>query len=156
MRNQMRPLKVAIISLILTLCSLNLKAQTHRYIQNHKDVAMELSEKYGIPSSVILAIAFVETGGGKSKNAKQLNNHFGIVGKNHNLGSRYKKFESVRASYEGFCKLLTRKKYYSRLKGNNDFSAWIVAIAKAGYTTQPKEWKRRLNLIYDKFNLSDL
>lgn len=137
--------------------SSNVFGQEHHYINKNKDMAEELSEEYGIPSSVILAVAFVETGGGTSKNSKMLNNHFGIVGKNNTGGkSRYKYFNSVKDSYEGFCKLLSRKKYYKKLKGTDDFSTWVKAIANAGYSTQPKEWKRRLHLIYDKFNLSDL
>lgn len=95
----------------------SLKAQ-HSYIEQNKMMAMELSVKYGIPSSIILAIAYVETGGGNSKNSKALNNHFGIVGKNTVNNSRYKSFASVNESYEAFCELITRKKYYGQLKGN--------------------------------------
>ena len=89
--------------------SLSVNAQ-HSYIQNHKKIALELSEQYGIPPAVILSIAFVESGGGTSKNSKTLNNHFGIVGKNNVSSSRYRYFNSVRESYEAFCKLVARKK----------------------------------------------
>ncbi|WP_245688726.1 glucosaminidase domain-containing protein [Riemerella columbipharyngis] len=119
-------------------------------------MANELSIKYGIPSSVILAVAFVESGAGTSKNAKILKNHFGIVGKNTVNRSRYRSFKSVRASYEAFCKLLSRKKYYARLKGKKNFSEWVHAIAEAGYTTVPKEWIRRVTFVNKKFNLSRL
>ena len=152
MKNPISYVRIVILSLVLSFVSLPIYAQKHSYIENNKTLAQNLSAKYGIPSSIILAIAFVESGGGSSKNSQKLNNHFGIVGKN-NIGSKYKQFSSTEESYEAFCKLLTQKKYYTALKGTNDFSAWVKAIASAGYSTQPQEWMRRLNLIINKYQL---
>ncbi|AFR35327.1 glucosaminidase domain-containing protein [Riemerella anatipestifer] len=150
-------IKTIIVGTFLCLFSVFAKAQTsHQYIKSNKNLATELSKKYEIPASVIMAIAFVETGGGSCKNSKQLNNHFGIVGKNHQKATKYKQFSSKEESFDAFCKMLTRKKYYAELKGNNDFALWIKTIANNGYSTQPKEWIRRLTLIYNKFNLTDL
>lgn len=145
-------IKVILLSLVLTLFSLNVKAQ-NSYISNNKILANALSQEFGIPSSVILAIAFVESGGGTSKNSKAFNNHFGIVGKNNVNGSKYKSFASAEASFRGFCEMIARKKYYSKLKGSVNHTQWLSAISSAGYSTQPKEWLRRVNLIINKFNL---
>ncbi len=101
-------IKVVVISLVLTFISFNAKAQ-NSYIKENKDLAATLSKEYGIPSSIILAVAFVESGGGTSKNSKALNNHFGIVGKNNVNSSKYKSFSSVKDSYRAFCELLSRK-----------------------------------------------
>ena len=154
MKNTFSYVRIVILSLVLCFVSLPIYAQKHSYIEKNKTLAENLSTKYGIPSSIILAIAFVESGGGSSKNSKNLNNHFGIIGKN-NIGSKYKQFSSTAESYEAFCRLLTQKNYYTALKGTNDFSAWVKAIASAGYSTQPKEWMRRLNLIFNKYQLKD-
>ena len=155
MKHNLKYLRIVILSLVLSFVSLNLNAQQKQsYIQKNKTLAEKLSTKYGIPSSIILAVAFVESGGGTSKNSKTLNNHFGIVGKN-NIGSRYKQFESKEASYEAFCKLIARKNYYSALKGTEDFGKWVKAIASAGYSTQPGEWMRKINLIIHKYQLKD-
>ena len=147
-----KSLKLAIISVVLILISANVNAQK-TYISQNKQIADHLSKEYGIPSSIILAVAIVESGAGTSKNSKTLNNHFGIVGKNPVSNSKYKYFESVQASYRAFCELLSSKKYYSRLKGSDNHTDWISAIANAGYSTQPKEWMRRINLVINKFNL---
>ena len=154
MKNPISYVRIVILSLVLSFVSLPTYAQKHSYIEKNKTLAENLSTKYGIPSSIILAIAFVESGGGSSKNSKALNNHFGIVGKN-NIGSKYKQFSSTEESYEAFCKLLTKKEYYTSLKGNNDFSSWVKAIASAGYSTQPQEWMRRINLIFNKYQLKE-
>lgn len=127
--------------------------QKHRYIENNRALASELSQQYGIPSAVMLAVAFVETGGGSSRAAKTFNNHFGIVGKNHVTKSRYKSFTSKKESFIAFCKLLSRKKYYAALKGNSNYHKWIEEIAAAGYSVQPTEWKRRIHLIINTYGL---
>ncbi|MGP1500239.1 glucosaminidase domain-containing protein [Bergeyella cardium] len=144
-------LKTVVISILLVLSFSSVKAQKkHSYIEKHKEIAAQLSQEYGIPSTVILAVAFVESGGGTSKNSQILNNHFGIVGKNTVNKSRYRSFLSTQDSFRAFCDLLSRKKYYQRLKGNDDHSEWVKAIAKAGYSTQPQEWMRRINLMIKK------
>lgn len=145
-----KKIKTVVIMFVFTLLTINVNAQNSYFKQNEK-MAEALSKEYGIPSLIILSVAFVESGGGTSKNSKALNNHFGIVGKNTVNNSRYKSFTSVQDSYRAFCELLTRKKYYTQLKGNDNHNAWIKAIASAGYSTQPEEWKKRINSIVNKF-----
>ncbi|KQR94610.1 muramidase [Chryseobacterium sp. Leaf180] len=154
MKHSFRYLRIVILSVMFSFTSILSNAQTHSYLEQNKKIANELSSKYGIPSSVILAIAFVESGGGTSKSSKTYNNHFGIVGKN-NPTSKYKSFASVKESYEGFCKLVVNKGYYAGLKGSSDVSKWVKSIASAGYSTQPREWMRRINLIMSKYKMKN-
>lgn len=124
-------------------------AQNSAYVSSHKLIANLLSEQYGIPASVILAIAIVESGAGNGATARVLNNHFGIVGHNEVLEgtghkSRYKEYSNTIASYMDFCKMLTRKKFYSKLKDNEDPIAWINAISHTGYSEDPKLWEKRI------------
>lgn len=60
--------------------SLKISAQ-NSYINQYKSLATELSQEFGIPTTVILSIAYMETGGGTSSACKDLNNHFGMTGK---------------------------------------------------------------------------
>jgi Bax protein len=145
-------IQLTIISLFLVLCFATAKGQ-RSYIDSHKDIAMDLSKQYGIPSSVILAIAIVESGAGTSKASKTLNNDFGILGKNDINASRFKNFGSVRESYEAFCRLLSKKKLYTKLKDNHSYSEWVKAIASSGYSTKPNEWMKKINLTITKFGL---
>lgn len=146
---------------LLFICLLghsSLQAQTS-YVNTYKPVADSLSGVYGIPPSIILAIAIVESGAGTSRNAKLLNNHFGIVGKNNllktkGIKTRYKQYGSVLGSYVDFCKLLSRRKYYARLKGNKDYKLWIDAISKAGYSEAPVEWRKRITSTIQKYKLA--
>jgi len=142
-----RPLikKIALI-LCFTAWMLPAHAQDASYISNHKVMAFVLSELYGIPTPVILAVAAVESSGGAGPAAKVLNNHFGIEGKNHIVNqyghkSRYKQYNNVFESYLDFCKLITRKSFYSKLKNRDDVTAWVRAISHAGYSEQPEQWE---------------
>ncbi len=132
-----------------------------KYVKQYKPIADSLSAIYGVPSSVMLGVAIIESGAGKSRNCKLLNNHFGIKGKNnliktHNIKSSYKYYAKGRDSYVAFCKLITRKKFYSKLKGNKDHIQWLEAISKAGYSTAPDEWKKNITAAIRKHKLGEI
>ena len=132
-----------------------------KYIRQYRPIADSLSEIYGIPTSVMLGIAIIESGAGSSRNCKLLNNHFGIKGKNDLLKTKgirtaYKQYPDGRSSYVAFSKLMTRKKFYPRLKGKMDYVLWLDAISKAGYSTVPDEWKRNIAAAIRKHKLAEL
>lgn len=140
--------KLSFLFVALFVFSLSVSAQT-KYIQQYRPVADSLQKVYGIPASVILAVAIIESSAGTSRNCKMLNNHFGIVGKNHMLKTkgiktRYKYYSSGTASYIGFCDLLSRRKFYSKLKKNLNYTLWVDAISKSGYSEVPSVWKQRV------------
>lgn len=130
-----------------------------KYVKKYRPTADSLTLVYGVPASVILGVAIMESGSGTSRNCKLLNNHFGIVGKNNLLKTkgvktRYKQYPNDLASYVDFCKLMTKKKFYKRLKGNMDYKLWADAISKAGYSEIPEIWKQRLLSIIKNNKLS--
>lgn len=123
--------------------------QNKSYIADHKLFAHLLSEHYGIPASVILAVAAVESSGGAGPTARVLNNHFGIVGKNSYVNhrgnkSRYKQYDNEYASYIDFCDMISRKKFYKKLRNNDNPHAWIKAMSNAGYSESPIEWEQKI------------
>jgi Bax protein len=124
-------------------------AQNKAYIASHRVIATILSRAYSVPASVILAVAAVESSGGNGPAAKVLNNHFGIEGKNEIVNrfghkSRYKQYSNEIASYIDFCKLMTRKRFYHKLKNNTNPLAWVKAMSKAHYSEVPEEWESKV------------
>jgi flagellum-specific peptidoglycan hydrolase FlgJ len=112
-------------------------------------MADSLSSAYGVPASIILGVAILESGSGTSRNCKLLNNHFGIVGKNDllktkGIKTRYKQYPDSLASYVDFCKVIKKKNFYKKLKNNNDYKLWADAISKAGYSEVPEYWKTKV------------
>lgn len=144
-----RILKRNILVLALLAVSFAANAQNKNYITDHKILASLLGEHYGIPASVILAVAAVESSGGSGPVAKVLNNHFGMVGKNNFVNkrghkSRYKQYDNEYASYIDFCDMITRKKFYSKLKNNENPRLWIKAMSSSGYSERPEEWEQKI------------
>lgn len=122
-------------------------------------MADSLSEVYGIPVSVMLGIAIMESASGTSRNCKLLHNHFGVVGKNDLLATqgirtRYKQYRDSLASYVDFCRIISRKRFYPSLKGSKDYQRWALSISKAGYSEIPEIWRERLVAIIRKHKLT--
>ncbi len=149
----MKRIKGLIFILLFATAALPVLSQ-NSYIKKYKPVADSLAEVFGIPASIIMAVAIVESGGGNSKVSRVLNNHFGITGKNNApYKTRYKQYTSALHSYIDFCKLLARKKFYGGLKGNDNHHLWITAISKTGYSEIPEEWRRKISTTIQKYNL---
>ncbi len=154
----MKIITKSILILLVCLCTFKVYAQT-QYVKKFQAMACSLAHKYGIPASVILSVAIVESGAGTSKHVKLLNNHFGIVGKNTlakrhpTARSRYKEYPNAAASYEDFCKLISRKKFYPSLKGSTDYKKWIMKISASGYSAKPQVWQNRVESTIAKYHL---
>jgi flagellum-specific peptidoglycan hydrolase FlgJ len=145
--------KLARFLLILVFLSHFTNAQGTAYIQKYDEIAKNLSAEFGIPKSIILSVAIVESGYGRSKVARKLNNHFGIVGKNRVRWSRYKQYASAEDSFRDFCIKMSGKKFYANLKGNPDYLLWIKKISYTGYSTRPRQWQKKIKTIIKKHNL---
>ena len=141
-------------SVLLLFCSLSVYSQNIKYFSSYRELADQMEVKYEIPACVILAVGYIESGGGTSKVGKLLNNHFGIVGscKSEISGykSRYKYYPTIEASFTGFCELLASKKYYAKLKGTKDVKVWLKAIAAAGYAQDAEHWSKTVGSIANK------
>jgi flagellum-specific peptidoglycan hydrolase FlgJ len=124
-------------------------AQAKSFIKKFRPMADSLSIEYSIPASVILGVSMIESGSGTSRNCKLLNNYFGMAGKNKlyktkGIKTRYKQYPDALSSFDDFCKLVKKKKFYKKLKGNNDYKLWIDAISKSNYSEIPLIWKQRV------------
>ena len=148
-----------ILLLILLLSSFTVSAQNSatRYIDSHKEAAVELMEKHGVPASIILAVAMHESGNGTSKIARYLNNHFGVKGKNSSteIKSAYRGYESVESSYDDFISLLKRKKQFSSLFdkfSHYDYKNWVWGIQRGGYAAS-RTWGSQVLATINKYKL---
>lgn len=148
----MKRLKILLTAIVVSSAMPLFSTSQSSYFSTYQPLADSLENLYGIPSSVILAIAYHESAGGKSRNAKLLNNHFGIKGSNnlkrtHGITSKYKQYASVTDSYFGFCKLIQSKPFFHSVKGSTDVVKWINSISNCGYASGSKTWPEKIKWI---------
>jgi flagellum-specific peptidoglycan hydrolase FlgJ len=130
------------------------------YIENYKGVAEANMEKYGIPASIILGQAILESGSGTGPLSVQANNHFGI--KCHKdwlgltvkydddaVGECFRKYYNASDSFRDHSLFLTsRSRYLPLFKlDKTDYKAWAKGLKAAGYATDPQYPTKLINLI---------
>ena len=54
--------------------------------------------------------------------------------------SAYKEYKEDEESFEHFCKILMKKKFYSNLKGSINYSEWLIQMNKASYASAKQKW----------------
>jgi len=74
--------------------------------------------------------------------------------KTKGIKTRYKQYPDALSSFVDFCKLMMKKKFYSKLKGNKNYKLWIDAISRIGYSEVPETWKQRVLAAIRKNKLS--
>lgn len=142
------------------------------YVDQFKDIAIMEMYRTGIPASIKLAQAMLESNFGRSVLAVEGNNHFGIKCKQTWSGGTiyynddapnecFRKYQHVLASYKDHSNFLVdRKDRYQFLFDLNpiDYVAWASGLQKAGYATNPTYANKLINMIeryelytYDSF-----
>ena len=133
----------------------------HEYIKKYAPLAVEQMKRHKIPASITLAQGLLESGAGKSRLARQSNNHFGI--KCHGWKGRkvyhdddakdecFRAYRKVEDSYEDHSEFLTKGARYAflfKLKVT-DYKGWAKGLKKAGYATDPSYANRLISIIED-------
>jgi len=151
--NKVKLTLCCLLLLIVNICSA--QEVTLRYIRKHLPMAKDLSQQFGIPVSIILGVSILESGSGTSLNCRQLNNYFGVKGRNHlkKRHTKYKQYASAEESFEDFCGILSRKRFYYKLKGNMDYHIWLKDMNRSKYSSAKEVWMHRITLVIVRYKL---
>lgn len=120
-----------------------------KFIDKYKEIAIQQQLKYGIPASITLAQAILESSYGTSKQAKECKNFFGVKKgeswkgdtedylDDHSKAEPFRKYSNPEQSFEDHSKILTTNngKVAKACKGFSatDYQGWAHAIAYSGY-----------------------
>ena len=140
-------------------------ALIHEYINTYKDIAMVEMQRYGIPASITLAQAILESGSGQGRLARHARNHFGIkchydwegdtiTHDDDAKGECFRKYEHPEASFEDHSQFLVNRSRYAflfTLKAG-DYKGWAYGLKKAGYATDPG-YPQKLLILIKKYEL---
>lgn len=141
------------------------RADAYRdYIEQYSGMAIQQMEQYGIPASITIAQGLLESGAGKSKLAREGNNHFGIKCHSEWTGGRiihsddkpndcFRVYGSARDSFVDHS-LFLRKNRYARLfdLSITDYQGWARGLKACGYATDP-HYADRLISIIERYSL---
>ncbi len=135
------------------------------YIQKYQLLAIEEMNRSGIPASVKMAQACLESADGKSELAKKSNNHFGIKCKSNWTGKKvyfddderdecFRKYKNVEESYIDHTNfLMDNPRYFDLFKlPSDDYIGWAKGLKKAGYATA-RDYDNRLIKIIEDYQL---
>lgn len=120
------------------------------YIKAYAPLAKRLSNETGIPASVIMGVALIESGHGASVNARLLNNHFGIVRAKElrkirdNYASSHRVYDNAEESYKHFCRMIMRKKYYKGMRNHKDYKLWLLKMNAYKYSSAGLLWVSKI------------
>lgn len=121
------------------------------YIKRYKALVVEQQDIYGIPASIKMAQALLESENGNSRLAIEANNHFGIKCKKDWTGQTishdddamqecFRKYNSVEESFKDHSEFLDKSPRYQDLFKLDplDYKGWAYGLKAAGYATSPK------------------
>lgn len=137
------------------------------YIANFQYVAIEEMKKHGIPASIKMAQALIESGNGNSELARRSNNHFGIKCANTWDGERvfhdddesgecFRAYTTPEESFRDHSLFLLRPRYSKLFNlSPQDYKGWAKGLKEAGYATNPRYADLLIDIIerYDLYKL---
>ena len=158
--------RILIISILLTTLSQTILGQSvkwnaryQEYVDQYKGIAIREMLTYGIPASITMAQAILESGAGQSDLARKGNNHFGIkchgwegrtIHHDDDLrGECFRAYDDPLESFEDHSKFLAGRAHYRSLfqLDRTDYKGWAHGLKKAGYATSPTYAKRLIEII---------
>lgn len=146
-----------------------------RFINELREPAMKLWDKFGILPSVAIGQAALESNWGRSRLATDYNNLFGIKGeyqgnsammntwevyggKRYDVRAGFRAYPDQATSILDYGAFLTANPRYSKAIGLTDYRVQIHAIHQAGYATDPDYAKKVISIIqsYKLYELDDM
>jgi flagellum-specific peptidoglycan hydrolase FlgJ len=123
------------------------EASVRIYIRRFSKVAQAEMLKYGVPASVKMAQAIVESWAGQQPLTVASNNHFGtpLAARNYNSA-----WENWRMHSE-----LLRGQYASLFENGTDYKKWAKGLQQAGYNTD-RRYERKLTEVIEQYRLYEL
>lgn len=136
------------------------------YIEKYKDVAKDNMTRTGIPASITLGQAILESGAGTGPLSVQANNHFGIKCHKEWTGPSirytddeenecFRKYDDPSLSFKDHSYFLTSRPRYAELFEfqKDDYRSWAYGLKAAGYATD-RQYPDKLIGLIEKYQLN--
>ncbi len=117
------------------------------YINRFSKVAQAEMQKYGVPASIKMAQAIIESWAGQQSATLSTNNHFGVPLSNRTYNSAWENWRTHT--------LYMRDQYATLLKEGANYKKWAKSLQEAGYSNDRK-YDQKLIEIIEKYQLYQL
>lgn len=130
-------------------------AHARAYVERIYPLAQELRDQHQMPLVVSLGIACLESGYGRSRYARQRNNHLGI--RTYQSGKAdYRRFTSVDDCFHYFGELLNSERYASLKEIDpSELDVYLKGLQACGFNHRDHYFKKLL-VVIDFLNLHQL
>ena len=137
------------------------------YIEQWKETAVQNQADYGIPASIIMAQALLESAAGTSELALNARNHFGIKCTSEWFGGVYyydddskgecfRQYANAAESFKDHALFLQRPRYATCFEiAIKDYEGWAYRLKACGYATD-KNYAPKLIKIIEDYRLDTL
>ena len=137
------------------------------YIEQWKETAVQNQADYGIPASIIMAQALLESAAGTSELAVNARNHFGIKCTSEWFGGVYyydddskgecfRQYANAAESFKDHALFLQRPRYATCFEiAIEDYEGWAYRLKACGYATD-KNYAPKLIKIIEDYRLDTL
>lgn len=131
------------------------------YIEEWKDVAIQQQQDFGIPASITMAQALLESGAGQSELATQAHNHFGIkctsewfggvyYHDDETAGECFRQYRDAGESFKDHSLFLQRPRYTTCFEiAVEDYEGWANRLRECGYATDKNYGPKLIKIIED-------
>lgn len=140
------------------------RATAEAFLKRFAKVAVSEKKKFGVPASVLLAIAFVNSNSGQSQAVNEANNFFALPctedweGDRVSIGARcYRKYETPWFSWRDFSIYLAGQSWFGSLKqeAGEDWRKWINSLEGKGISNM-KNFNVKLKEVIEYYRLFEL
>ncbi|MDR2651251.1 MAG: glucosaminidase domain-containing protein [Prevotellaceae bacterium] len=158
----MKKVYLLLFSLVLSMnFAFAQKLTREQYIEKYKNIAIRQMKSYGIPASIILAQACLESNNGNSSLTVNGKNHFGIkcagwqgrkiYHDDDKPGECFRSYGTDEESFVDHSDFLRYRQRYAFLFDLKitDYKAWARGLKKAGYATAPNYAEMLIKIIED-------
>lgn len=131
------------------------------YIARWKSIAIRQQADYGIPASITMAQALLESAAGQSELAVNARNHFGIKCTSEWFGGVYyydddskgecfRQYANAEESFKDHSLFLQRPRYATCFEiAVEDYEGWAMRLKECGYATDKNYAPKLIKLIQD-------
>ena len=152
---------VVALFVCLTMQAQNQLSVYLNYIDAWKETAVANQKDYGIPASIIMAQALLESAAGQSELAVNARNHFGIKCTSDWFGGVYyydddskgecfRQYRDAAESFKDHSLFLKRPRYTTCFEiAVEDYEGWARRLKECGYATDPLYASKLIKLIED-------